>query len=221
MSVPIGSIEVGRIEGFARVDTGAGAVKLDSVLGEANVVSLGGPLNLGDIYRALTAHTDAGDILVRGALEGGNISTGGGTIRLLYAGGATTLRTGGGDIIVRQASAAIDAETTSGDITINADPNSKTEHFEAKSLQGNIVLNVSPRFAADIEATIITSNPDANTVHSDFPGLTMHRDQVNGKTRIRAIGKINGGGQKVQLSASEGNIHINSQTANPITVVNP
>lgn len=221
MSVPIGSIEVGRIEGFARVDTGAGAVKLDSVLGEANVVSLGGPLNLGDIYRALTARTEAGDILVRGALVGGNISTGGGTIRLLFTGGPTILRSGGGDVIVQQASGPVDAETTSGDITITADPNAKSEHFEAKSQQGNIVLNLNPRFGADIEATILTSNPDANTVHSDFPGLTMHRDQVNGKTRIRAIGKINGGGQKVQLTASEGNIHINSQTANPITVVSP
>ena len=221
MSVPIGSIEVGRIEGFARVDTGAGAIKLDSVLGEATVVSLGGPLNLGDIYRALSAHTDAGDIIVRGALEGGVVSTGGGTIRLLYAGGPTTLRSGGGDIIVRQASGSIDAETTSGDITISADPNTKSEKFEAKSQQGSVVLNLNPRFSADIEATIITSNPDANAIHSAFPCLTMHRDQVNGKTRIRAVGKINGGGQKIQLFATEGNIHITSQTANPITVVNP
>jgi DUF4097 and DUF4098 domain-containing protein YvlB len=221
MSVPIGSIEVGRIEGFARVETGAGAVTLDSVLGEATVVSLGGPLSLGDIYRVLSAHTDAGDIIVRGALDGGNISTGGGTIRLLYSGGPTTLRSGGGDIIVRQASGPIDAETTSGDITITADPNAKTEKFEAKSLQGNVAVNVNPHFSADVEATIITSNPDANAIHSDFPGLTMHRDQINGKTRIRATGKINGGGQKLQLYATEGNIHITSQTANPITVVNP
>jgi DUF4097 and DUF4098 domain-containing protein YvlB len=221
MSVPIGSIEVGRIEGFARVDTGAGAIKLDSVLGEATVMSNGGPLNLGDVYRVLVAHTDAGDIIVRGALEGGTISTGGGTIRLLYAGGPTTLRSGGGDIIVRQASGSIDAETNSGDITISADPNAKSEKFEAKSLQGSVVLNLNPRFSADIEATIITSDPEAHLVHSDFPGLTIHRDQVNGKTRIRAVGKINGGGQKIQLFATEGNVHITSQTANPITVVNP
>src|SRR5207244_11968880 len=143
-----------------------------------------------------------------GALARGDHRNGGRTLRLASAGRANTVRTGGGQINVRQASAAVEAETNSGDITINADPNSKTEHFEAKSLQGNIVLNVSPRFAADIEATIITSNPDANTVHSDFPGLTMHRDQVNGKTRIRAIGKINGGGQKLQLSASEGKMHL-------------
>jgi DUF4097 and DUF4098 domain-containing protein YvlB len=221
MSVPIGSIEVGRIEGFARIDTGAGSIKLDSVLGEANVVSLGGPLDLGDIYRALNARTEAGDIIVRGALDGGNISTGGGTIRLLYAGGPTSLRSGGGDIIVRQASGPIDAETTSGDIAITVDANAKSEHIEAKSQQGNVTLNVNPRFAADVEATIMTTNPEANSIVSDFPGLTMHRDQVNGKTRIRAIGKINGGGQRVQLYASEGNVHIVSQTSNPITVVNP
>lgn len=220
MSVPLGSVEVGIVNGNARVETGAGAVKLDKVVGEAAVFTLGGPLTIGEVYRNLIAHTDAGDILVSAAREGGEISTGGGSIRLLYTSGPTTLRSGGGDIIVRQAFGPIDAQTKSGDITITVDTASKGLKIDAKSTQGNIVLNLHSRFGADIEAVVTTSDEDSNPIHTDFPGLTIKREQIaGGKTRIRATGKINGGGEKITLTADDGDIHITSQASSSISVI--
>lgn len=220
-STNVGDVQIGKIEGDARIDTGAGSVHLGTVLGNCTVTSLGGPLDFGDILGALYARTEAGDVIVRAAREGGIVQTTGGIIRVIYTGGSTTLRSGGGDIIVRQASAEVIAETKSGDITISVDPTSKTQKIDARTMQGNVALNVTPRFAADVEATIMTDDPDANAIHSDFTGLSIKKEQVGSRTRIRATGKINGGGERVSLYAEGGDIHILSQTANPITVMPP
>jgi DUF4097 and DUF4098 domain-containing protein YvlB len=217
----VADVTVGEVRGNARVETGAGEVELGAVFGQCNVTSLGGPLNLGDIMGSLFAHTGAGDIIVRAARMGGQVTTDGGLVRVIYAGGPMTLRSGGGDIIVRQFSAFIDAETSSGDVTMTADPGQKTIKTIARTLQGNIVLNVSPRFAADIDATILTSDPDVNEMHIDFNGISVRREQVGNKTRIRATGKINGGGERVELYAEDGDIHITAQNITPMRLANP
>jgi len=217
----VADVVVGEVRGNARVETGAGEVELGAVFGQCNVTSLGGPLNLGDIMGSLFAHTGAGDIIVRAARMGGQVTTDGGLIRVIYAGGPMTLRSGGGDIIVRQFSAFMDAETSSGDVTLTADPGQKTIKATARTLQGNIVLNVSPRFAADIDATILTSDPDVNEMHIDFNGISVRREQVGNKTRIRATGKINGGGEHVELYAEDGDIHITAQNITPLRLANP
>lgn len=217
----VADVAVGEVRGNAHVETGAGEVELGAVFGQCIVTSMGGPLNLGDIVGPLSAHTGAGDVLVRAARVGGEVSTDGGLIRIVYAGGPMNLRSGGGDIIVRQTSGAIDAETTSGDITLTGDPRHKTLKITARTMQGNVILNVSPRFGADIDATIVTSNPDVNEMHIDFTGLTVRREQSGAKTRIHATGKINGGGERVELYAEEGDIHISAQTISPVRLANP
>lgn len=204
----LGNIAIGEVRGSAKISTGAGEVQLGSVLGRCQVTSLGGPLSLGDIFGPLTARTEGGDVLVQSARQGGTITTGGGMIRLLYSGGPTRLHSGGGDIIVRQATAPVIAETRSGDITITVDPSLKSEKITARTAKGNVVLNIAPGFAADVEAVILTTDPSVNTIRSDFPGLTIQREQVDGKSRIRAVGKINGGGERVELSAEDGRIQI-------------
>jgi DUF4097 and DUF4098 domain-containing protein YvlB len=217
----VADITIGEVRGNAHVEIGAGEVDLEAVFGQCNVTLMGGPMSLGDIMGALFAHTGAGDIIVRVARLGGQVTTDGGLIRVIVAGGPMTLRSGGGDIIVRQASAAIDAETASGDITLTGDPRRKTLKVTARTLQGNLILNVSPHFAADIDATILTSDPDVNEMHIDFNGLTVRREQVGKKTRIHATGKINGGGERVELYAEDGDIHISAQTITPIKVMSP
>ncbi|HUJ16015.1 MAG TPA: DUF4097 family beta strand repeat-containing protein [Thermoanaerobaculia bacterium] len=217
----VASVDVGEVRGWARVQTAAGEVKLGVVYGDCNVTTGGGPLDLGDIMGTLNASTDAGDVLVRSARDGGRVSTAGGIIRVRYTAGPITLQSGGGDIIVSQAAGPVIAETRSGDINITADPLQRTQHLQAHTEQGNIALTVSPRFAADIDAIVVTSRPDANAIRSDFPGLTITRDVIGSKTRIHATGKLNGGGDKVELFAEEGDIRITNVATSPVTVMGP
>lgn len=214
----IENIEIGEIRGRALIDTRAGAITLEKVWGDCNVISLGGPLTLGDIIGIVFARTSAGDIQVNAAREGGQLNTGGGSIRLLYTGGATSLTSGGGDILVTQAAGPISADTHSGDITISADPNVKTQRMEAHTTFGNIVVNLTPRAGADIDAVVLTSDPDTNGIYSDFKGLVTKREQVGDKTKIHATGKINGGGEKLTLFAEQGDIHITTQAGAAISV---
>lgn len=214
----LGDVRVQQILGDADIATGAGEVQLGAVSGACVVQSGGGPLQFGEILGPLTARTRAGDILVDSARRGGEIRTEGGTIRLLYTSGATRLYSGGGDINVRQTKAPIDAETISGDISIYVDGTMKTDRIDAKTSKGNVVLNVAAQFGADVDATILTSNPNSDTIVSDIPGLALSRDTVNGKTRVRAVGKINGGGEKVTLMATDGDIRISTGTVPPTVV---
>lgn len=217
-SCNICDVRVQQVQGDANVYTGAGEVQLGAVSGTVTVRSLGGPMQFGEIMGLMKVTTRAGDVLVDYARRGGEITTDGGTIRLLYTSGPTRLYSGGGDISVRQAAAPIDAETASGDISITVDSSARSQKIDAKTSKGNVVLSVAPKFGADIEATIYTSDPEADTIVSDIPGLSISRDQVNGKTRIRAVGKINGGGEKVTIQTADGDIRISAGTPAPTVV---
>ena len=110
---------------------------------------------------------------------------------------------------IRQRTVArVRAETRSGDISINIDKSTRTEQFDAKTIGGNVLLNVPPGFAADIDATIITSEESANAIRSDLSGLSIVREKAGDRVRIRATGKLNGGGKPVQLYAEDGDIRI-------------
>lgn len=220
-STPLGDVIIGEVRGNTRIVTGAGQVQLGTIYGQCDVTSFGGPLNLGDMLGSLNARTEAGDILVQSAREGGTIATGGGIIRLLYNGGPTRLQSGGGDIVVRQAAGPINADTQSGDITVTVDPASKQEQVTAKTAKGNITLYVPMGFGADLDATIIASDSESNHFVSDFAGISVKREQIGAKTRIHATGKINGGGQRVELYAADGVITLSTHAPSPISVVTP
>ena len=212
-STPLGNISVGQVRGAARVETRAGEVHLGSVQAQCDVVSLGGPVTLGDVHGPLTARTTAGDVLINATHQGAVVSTGGGMIRMMYAAGPTNLHSAGGDIVVRQATGPISAETRSGDVTIVLDPLVRGAAIDAKSSEGNVTIYVNAQIAADIDAILVTSDPDANGIHSDFPGLNIKREQIGKKTRIRATGKVNGGGDRVSLYAEDGDITIRTTAA--------
>ena len=206
-----GNFHIGEVRGFVSIQTGAGQVTLGTVTGDVSVRSGGGPLELSDIFGNLSARTEAGEVLVRSARKGGELSTGGGTLRVIYSAGPLSLHNGGGDIVVNQAGSSVDADTRSGDLSLTMDPRLKTQRVTAKTTKGNILLNLGARFGAEIDVTVLTTQEDAVGIHSDFPGLTVKRDQFNGKTRVRATGKIGGGGEKIELFAEDGEIQIGQQ----------
>lgn len=214
----IGDVLIQEIRGNGDIFTGAGQVQLGAVHGSLKVRSHGGPLRLGEILGPLVATTTAGDIFVDAARRGGQIATQGGTIRLLYMSGPTRLVSGGGDITVSQAAGPVNAETSSGDVFITMDPIVRSHAVTGKSGKGNVVVHVNERFGADVEATILTSDPAAHAIKSDLPGLSISREQVGDKTRIRATGKINGGGDRMVLEATDGGIRITTGPIGPTVV---
>jgi DUF4097 and DUF4098 domain-containing protein YvlB len=207
----LGNIFIGELRGSGQISTRAGEIVINRITGLCDVESLGGPINLGEVGGPLNARTEAGDVTVRTAARGGIARTTGGNIIIGYAGGPMNAVSGGGDVTIRRALSMVNAETRSGDASITFDPAVKSQRVDARVMGGNILLTLGPSFGADVDVTIITSNPDDNSIRSDFPGLTFTTEQAGGRSRLRAVGKINGGGQKVQLYVEEGNVQIRSR----------
>jgi DUF4097 and DUF4098 domain-containing protein YvlB len=211
IDAPLGSIFVGQIDGDANVATRAGEIVIGRVAGKGDLRSLGGSLHLGDITGPVTAHTSVGDIVVRTALKGGSAVTDAGLIRIGRASGPVELRSGGGDVIVHRAEGPVDARTRSGDVRVAVPDGVSTLRIDAATEDGNVMLQLPPGFGAEIDAVVVTSNDGPNVINTDIRGLTVVRDTVDGKTRIRARGKVGGGGQKVTLRATEGTIQIRTR----------
>jgi DUF4097 and DUF4098 domain-containing protein YvlB len=217
-STNLGDVRVQEVRGDAEIYTGAGEVQLGAVSGSCEVQSMGGPLQIGEIAGRMGLSTAAGDVLVDTARRGGTITTAGGTIRLFYTGGPTALSSGGGDIVVRQAAAPVEAKTVSGDVMVTLDAGSRSESVDLRTEKGSIILNVPPGFRADVDAVIMTSDPKSDTIFSQIPGLTITREPAGAKTRVRATGKLNGGGQRIVLRATDGDINISEAEARPTVV---
>ena len=205
----IADVNIGEARSSLRVFTG-GQIEIGTVYGDLTADSGGAPISVTEAKAGLIAHSGGGGISVQFARTGGTITTNGGLIQVGLTGGPMTLKSGGGDIVVRQAGGAIDADTRSGDITVGSDPNQKTQRIAARTARGNITLHLSPRFGADVDATVLTSDNDNDAIFSDFKGLQIRKEQVGGKTKVRATGKINGGGERLDLYAEEGTIHISA-----------
>jgi DUF4097 and DUF4098 domain-containing protein YvlB len=205
----LGDVIVPEIRGDAHIFTGAGRVQLPKVAGVCRVLSNGGPLSFGEIGGELDASTLAGDISVERARRGGTLTTRGGTIRVSYMNGPMRLVSAGGDILVKRTTAPVRAQTSSGDIGIVVDQGSATESVTAKTEKGNIIVHVPANFGGEVDATIVTSDPENDTFLSDLPGLSISKEQIGGgRTRIHATGRINRGGERLLLEAANGDIRI-------------
>jgi hypothetical protein len=215
----LGDVSVPEIRGSADVFTGAGHVQLPKVTGALKVFSQGGPLSFGDIGGEIEASTWAGDISIERARSGGTVTTRGGTIHASLVNGPMRLISAGGDITVRRTTAPVTARTTSGDIAVVIDARSLSESVDARTEKGNVIIHIPVNFSADVDATIVTSDPDNDVFLSDLPGLSISKEQIGGgKTRVRATGKLNKGGERLLLEAINGDIRISTAPPSAATL---
>ncbi|MGK2859831.1 MAG: hypothetical protein ACSLFQ_21755 [Thermoanaerobaculia bacterium] len=210
------NVFVGEIQGYARISAAGGEVVLGRVTGDCTVRSQGGPVNLGEISGTLEARTLAGGVSVRSAKKGGRVVTGGGSVNVRYAGGPLTVESGGGDVAVSDASNRVSVFTRSGDIRVRLDHRGVQEASELKTSRGNVTLEIGKGAKVNIDATILMDADAANRVESDFPGLTVVRERVGDRMRVRATGKVNGGGPVMTIVADSGNIQLRRAPDSPV-----
>lgn len=131
-----------------------------------------------------------------------------------------TLESGGGDLTVHQAAGGLRAITESGDIAVAADPKpSDASPISLTTRGGNIVFESFATRGFEIDAEIEADASSASRIESAFPGLTIVREKSGNRVRIRAAGKINGGGTRVTLRAQDGNIIIGRVPDNRVVLV--
>jgi DUF4097 and DUF4098 domain-containing protein YvlB len=197
------------------LNTAGGDIHVGDLNGEVRAKTSGGDLHLGRINGVVDAHTSGGDVNIASAHTTVTLGTSGGDVAVGNADGNLTARTSGGDIDVKRAAGNLVAHTSGGSITIGEahgiiDASTSGGSIEARMAQqphgdsqlktsgGGITLTVASNVALDLDAH--TSGGDIET---DVPVTLLGK-----QSESTLNGKLNGGGPRVVLRSSGGDIRL-------------
>ncbi len=220
-----GSIRLGKISGTSSIDTSGGSIRLESGGNDVEADTSGGSITIGpvngkvevdtsggsitiEMADEVKANTSGGSITVNGSRGSVDIDSSGGSLYVGSSGGPVKAETSGGNIKILQARGFIEADTSGGKIEAEMilDDNDADTHVVLDSSGGSITLYIPKSLAASVSATLkITRSARRDyRIYSDFP-LTIKGDNSN---KITAKGDINGGGDKIIIDTTNGDIHI-------------
>ncbi|MBA4136534.1 MAG: hypothetical protein C0518_04380 [Opitutus sp.] len=185
-----------------------------------NMKTSGGDIVVGNLKGNVRARTSGGDLRfarIEGEIDG---QTSGGNVRLEEGTASAKLHTSGGNVYVDRAGGPTSVSTSGGSIELN----SVAELLSATTSGGNIYAKITTPIKQD--TTLSTSGGrvklsvpsgsgfqlDASTSGGDVDaeGLTL-TIQKGGIGKSRLIGSVNGGGPKLKLRSSGGDIIIRAE----------
>lgn len=227
-----GSIRGETIDGDADISTGGGSVTIKTTTGQAEVSSGGGSLRLEKVGKGLTLSTGGGSVTVGDVGAGANIHTGGGSVSVgkvmqtlkigtgggsVYVKGSTgdiTVRTGGGSVSMEDITGTLALKTGGGDITVELTP-SGNGGSTIYSGGGNIRFSIPENAKANISATLNLRHGWGDRwkrykISSDFKADKYEKDED--EETITAAYTLNGGGSKIEIETTDGNIDIRKLT---------
>lgn len=182
------------------VTTNAGDVRAEGLHGRVVAKTSGGAIRLSGIEGQVTANTGAGDIHFDASRGNAELVTSGGSITLTHLEGDVSARTSAGDIEASAVSGRLVGRTFGGSIRAEIDA-AHEKPVEFITSAGDVRLTVPDNFKCDL-----TADTSAGEVKCDLPVRgTVNREHVEGD--------VNGGGRKVTLKTSGGNVEI--RTARP------
>jgi DUF4097 and DUF4098 domain-containing protein YvlB len=187
------------VDASADLKTSGGNVIVGDLSGELHAHTSGGDVKLGSIGGEVDASTSGGNVdLVEGS-SSVRLTTSGGNISVDRVAGPATLKTSGGDIRVDSVGGYLDANTSGGDIKAGF----------AGELKGDCALSTSGGEVKVIVGKGVGFHLDAETSGGDVEasGLTITIDH-GGMGRSSLAGQVNGGGPRLKLRSSGGNIKV-------------
>ena len=200
-----GNIEIGPVDGDAIVSSATGRTKTGTVEGDLHAKSLTGNIEIGPVD---------GDA---------NVSTNSGMIEASNVLGVCETRSLSGDIRLGPTRGDIVASSTSGDIEgelIVTDP-SVEARYDMQTLSGDITIQMPVDIPSVIDAQITIGEiidpwlPNwwhvQRRIKSDFDLDVSRIESSPGNYAIKAIGETNGGGNRIKLVSTAGNIRIRSK----------
>ena len=219
-----GAVRLVRIGGKVECFSGGGAILAEFVAGEVHLKSRGGAITIRNVKAPVVARTLGGNVVVERAAGEVQVSAGAGLIDIVEAGGPVMAETGAGSISVRAASnvrcesaaGTIQLQAISGGLHATTKLGSIMASFGgAKALQesalatamGDITVLIPSNLAVTVEA--INRSPGGRRIVSDFAEVRPRLEQ--GAAGTAAQGAINGGGPRLQLTASGGMIYLRRQ----------
>jgi putative adhesin len=179
-----GSIRVEDVEGDARLATSNGSVHLARIRGNVDAHSSNGSVEVNDVSGRMSFHTSNGSVHAEnahGAFQA-ETSNGGVHVHLTDSDGGN----------------AIQVSSSNGPIDLELDRPGSSD-VVAHTSNGSVTV----RMPEGARAAVHASTSSRGSVHSDFEILT--RGELS---RSRIEGTIGGGGPKLDLTTSNGNIRL-------------
>lgn len=184
------------------LNTSGGDIIVDSLKGNARARTSGGDLRFDRIDGEIDGSTSGGDITLKEGAARAKLSTSGGDIHVDRAGGPTEVSTSGGDIEINSVAQLIKATTSGGDVRATITEPIKQD-TELSTSGGDVKVKVVKGAGFQLDAS--TSGGDV-----DASGLTITIEK-GGIGKSRLLGAVNGGGPKLKLRSSGGDISIRTE----------
>jgi len=192
-----GDIHVGDLNGEVRAKTSGGDLDLDRISGVVDARTSGGDVHIDAARSSVTLYTSGGDVSVGDASATVSARTSGGDIEVRRAGGNLIAHTSGGSITIGEARGTIDASTSGGSIEARMAQQPGGDS-QLKTSGGGITLSVAPSVALDVDA-----HTSGGEIETDVPVTLLGK-----QSESTLNGKLNGGGPRVVLRSSGGDIRL-------------
>jgi DUF4097 and DUF4098 domain-containing protein YvlB len=179
-----------------KAETAGGSISVKDLDGEARCHTSGGELTFVKVLGPVWGETSGGSINLTETQKSAHIETSGGSITFEKTADVFA-RTSGGSIEAGDFDGPIDAETSGGFIRVQIPKQLKGDASFSTS-GGDIEAELAQDIHAELEA-----GTSGGRFSTDFP-ITI-QGQIS-KEHVQA--KINGGGPRLTLNTSGGNIHI-------------
>jgi DUF4097 and DUF4098 domain-containing protein YvlB len=179
--------------------TSGGDIAVASLTGSTRARTSGGSLRFDRIDGDLDAGTSGGDITLQEGTAKARLNTSGGDIHVVRAGGPVEAETSGGSIRLEAVAQLVRASTSGGDVhaTFTEAPRQDTE---LGTSGGDVQVHLPKTAAFLLDASTSGGEVDA-------AGLTLTIEK-GGAGRSRLVGAVNGGGPRVKLRSSGGDITV-------------
>ena len=192
-----GDIHVGDLNGEVRAKTSGGDLDLDRISGVVDARTSGGDVHIDAARSSVTLYTSGGDVSVGDASATVSARTSGGDIEVRRAGGNLIAHTSGGSITIGETRGTIDASTSGGSIEARMAQQPGGDS-QLKTSGGGITLSVAPSVALDVDA-----HTSGGEIETDVPVTLLGK-----QSESTLNGKLNGGGPRVVLRSSGGDIRL-------------
>jgi len=187
------------------VKTMGGDIRFNKVKDVRKITTFGGDINVKESVGDVELTTFGGNIRLERGENSVKAKTSGGNIYIGKANGKVDVNTGAGLIELNQITGNIIAKTSAGDIYVDFIP-SGNQTSELRTNAGNIVLTLPSNTKTEVEAEAFipgVRRESGRSIISDFSGDVIER---HGKVLGNFV--INGGGNKIYLKTTSGEIQI-------------
>jgi hypothetical protein len=184
------------------LNTSGGDIAVASVAGNVRARTSGGDLKFARVDGDIDAGTSGGNVVLQEGTARAKLTTSGGDIEVDRAGGPTEVSTSGGNVILRSVAQLTSATTSGGDVRAVITEPLKQDTLLSTS-GGQVDVQVVKGAGFQLDAS--TSGGDVNAT-----GLTITIEK-GGSGKSRLAGAVNGGGPRLKLRSSGGNIRIRTE----------